>query len=189
VSDAQTVEQVSSRIAYETRYLRLHEDVIRWPDGSPGIYSYVERPDFALVIPVENGGFHLVEQYRYPLRKRSLEFPQGTHPGLDPTTDAEALAHEELRQETGLRASAMRRLGLLDTAKGFARQGCHVFVASGLTHGEPELELEEQDLLCRWFPRAEVEQMIRSGQITDDASVAAYTLLLLSPGSWDEPNG
>jgi ADP-ribose pyrophosphatase len=35
----------------------------------------------------------------------------------------------------------------------------------------------------RWFPRAEVEEMIRTGVITDDSSVAAYTLFLLSePG-------
>ena len=184
----QTVEQVSSRVAYESRYLRLREDTVRWPHGTPGLYSYIERPDFALIIAVENGGFHLVEQYRYPLRKRSWEFPQGTHPGLAPTTDAHALAHAELRQETGLRARTMRFLGQLDCAKGFARQGCHVFVASGLSQGEQELETEEQDLIHQWFPRSEVEQMIRSGRITDDATVAAYALLLLSPEPWDQPN-
>jgi hypothetical protein len=62
-------------------------------------------------------------------------------------------------------------------------QGFDVFLATGLTPGTAELELEEQDLVHRWFPRAEVEEMIRTGIITDDSSVAAYTLLLLSePG-------
>ena len=56
----------------------------------------------------------------------------------------------------------------------------HVFLATGLTPGTAELEVEEQDLVHRWFPRAEVEGMIRTGIITDDSSVAAYTLLLLS---------
>ncbi|HEY1325152.1 MAG TPA: ADP-ribose pyrophosphatase, partial [Streptosporangiaceae bacterium] len=80
-------QQLSTRVAYESPYLRLHEDGIRRPDGSSGVYSYVVKPDFALVIPVEDGGFHLVEQYRYPVRERSWEFPQGTFPGLDPTED------------------------------------------------------------------------------------------------------
>ena len=53
-------------------------------------------------------------------------------------------------------------------------------VASSLTHGTPELEVEEQDLRCRWFSRAEVEQMIRGGGITDDSTLAAYTLFLLA---------
>jgi hypothetical protein len=37
------VEQLSTRVAYETPYLRLREDRIRRPDGSEGIYSYLER--------------------------------------------------------------------------------------------------------------------------------------------------
>ena len=58
-------------------------------------------------------------------------------------------------------------------------EGFDVFLATGLTPGTAELEVEEQDLVHRWFPRAEVEDMIRTGIITDDSSVAAYTLLLL----------
>jgi 8-oxo-dGDP phosphatase len=173
-------EQLSTRVAYESPYLRLREDGIRRPDGSSGTYSYVVKPDFALVIPIEGDGFHLVEQYRYPVRERSWEFPQGTFPGLDPTEDAGLLAREELRQETGMTAAVMRHLGHLHCAKGMSSQGFDVFVATGLTPGPPELELEEQDLVQRWFRRREVEDMIRSGVITDDSSVAAYALYLLS---------
>ena len=177
-------QQISTRVAYESPYLRLHEDGIRRPDGSSGTYSYVVRPDFALVIPVEDDGFHLVEQYRYPVRERSWEFPQGSHPGLDPTQDAEFLAREELRQETGMTADVLRHVGFLHCAKGMSSQGFDVFVASGLSHGTPELELEEQDMVQRWFPRREFEDMIRDGTITDDSSVAAYALYLLrEPGT------
>ena len=76
------IEQTSTRVVYETAHMRLREDGIRRPDGSTGTYSYVEKPDFALIIPVEDGGFHLVEQYRYPVRMRCWEFPQGTLPGM-----------------------------------------------------------------------------------------------------------
>jgi hypothetical protein len=61
-----------------------------------------------------------------------------------------------------------------------ANQGFDVFVATRLTHGPAELEVEEQDLLHRWFPRGELEGMIRTGVITDDSTLAAYTLFLLS---------
>jgi hypothetical protein len=40
--------------------------------------------------------------------------------------------------------------------------------------------VEEQDLRHRWFPRGEFEAMIRDGVITDDSTLAAYTLFLLS---------
>jgi 8-oxo-dGDP phosphatase len=178
-SAQQVITELSSRVVYESQYMRLREDQIRRPDGSRGIYSYIEKPDFALIIPVERGGFHMVEQYRYPVRTRSWEFPQGTFPPGQ-TGDAEKLAREELRQETGLTAETMRHLGHLYCAKGLASQGFDVFIATGLIAGEQDLEIEEQDLCHRWMPRAEVEAMIRGGQITDNSTLAAYALLLLA---------
>jgi 8-oxo-dGDP phosphatase len=68
-----TIERVSSRIVYQNPWMQLREDVIQRPDGSQGIYSYVDKPDFALIIPVERGGFHLVNQYRYPVSHRSWD--------------------------------------------------------------------------------------------------------------------
>lgn len=174
------IEQTSTRVVYETPHMRLREDGIRRPDGSTGIYSYVEKPDFALIIPVENGGFHLVEQYRYPVQMRCWEFPQGTLPGMAVAADPEQLAREELRQETGLTAGVLRHLGHLHCANGLVSQGYDVFVATGLTPGAPELEIEEQDLRSRWFGRAEVEAMIRRGGITDNSTLAAYALFLLA---------
>ncbi|MER6951678.1 NUDIX hydrolase [Nonomuraea sp. NPDC000554] len=172
------IQQLSTAVTYESPYLRMREDRIRRQDGSEGIYSYVEKPDFALVIPLENDGFHLVEQYRYPVRARSWEFPQGTLPGLA-AGEPERMAREELRQETGLTAGVLRHLGRLNCAKGMSSQGFDVFLAADLTPGEAELEVEEQDLVHRWFPRREVEEMMRHGTITDAASLAAYTLILL----------
>lgn len=177
-TEEQIIEQVATRVVYENAYMRLREDQIRRPDGSNGIYSYVEKPDFALIIAVENDGFHLVEQYRYPTRRRSWEFPQGTLPDMK-VGDPEELAREELRQETGITAGTMRHLGRLHCANGLTGQGFDVFVASDLTHGTQELEIEEQDLRHQWFPRAEFVSMIRGGAITDDSTLAAYTLHLL----------
>jgi hypothetical protein len=74
----------------------------------------------------------------------------------------------------------MRHLGHLHCAHGLVSQGFNVFVAAGLTPGAPELEIEEQDLRCRWLRRAEVEEMIRRGGITDDSTLAAYALFLLA---------
>ena len=90
------------------------------------------------------------------------------------------LAERELREETGLRAEAMTLLGQLDVAPGMSSQRGWVFVATGITEGEHEREHEEQDMHSRWFSRAEVEQMMRDGEITCAQTIAAYALLLLS---------
>jgi len=156
----------------------LREDDICFPDGTPGIYSVVDKPTYALVMPYDGDRFHLIEQFRYPLGARRWEFPQGTAPDLAEIEPCQ-LAQLELRQETGLRASSFEALGQLDTAAGLTSQRGWVFLATGISEGEADREPEEQTLCSAWFPREDVEQMIRSGVIADAQSLAAYSLFLL----------
>ena len=172
------IQRVATREVYRNNWMTVREDAIRRADGSDGIYGVVDKPTYALVVPLDGDRLHLVEQFRYPLGMRRWEFPQGTAPDLAETPPAE-LARRELREETGLRASEFTELGMLDVAPGLASQRGHVFLATGLTEGEPERELEEQDMRTAWFSRTEVEKMISTGEISDAQSVAAYTLLLL----------
>lgn len=172
------VQRIDSRQVYANPWMTIREDTVRRADGSPGIYGVVDKPDYALIIPLDSDRLHLVEQFRYPLGLRRWEFPQGTAPNrveLDPLE----LARRELREETGLRAAALTDLGQLDVAAGMSSQRGRVFLATGLTAGPPEREPEEQDMHTDWFSRADVERMITDGTITDAQSVAAYTLLLL----------
>ena len=130
------------------------------------------------VVGVDRDGFHLVEQYRYPVGHRSWEFPQGTLPNRADGEPAE-LARRELAEETGLRAHRLYHLGDLHPAKGMSSQGFAVFVADGLESGDHAREHEEQDMRQRWVSRSDFEDMIRSGLVTDDSTLAAYLLFLL----------
>ncbi|MCI2416579.1 NUDIX hydrolase [Saccharopolyspora sp. K220] len=172
------MQQTSSREVYANPWMVVREDGIRRADGSEGIYGVIDKPDYALVIPLDGDRLHLVEQFRYPLDLRRWEFPQGTAPNrldVEPTE----LAARELREETGLRAAKLVEIGTLDVAPGMSSQRGRVFLATGLTPGEPARELEEQDMRTGWFPRTEFEKMISAAEITDAQSIAAYTLLLL----------
>jgi 8-oxo-dGDP phosphatase len=173
------IERVASREVYRNPWLVLREDDIRRPDGSHGIYSVVDKPTYALVMPYDGQRFQLVEQFRYPLGARRWEFPQGTAPGLADLEPAE-LAARELREETGLRATSFEALGMLDVAAGMSSQRGWVFLATGISEGDSDREHEEQDMRSEWFAREDVEEMIRSGVLADAQSVAAYGLFLLS---------
>jgi ADP-ribose pyrophosphatase len=172
------IERVASREIYRNPWLVFREDDIRRPDGSRGIYSVVDKQTYALVMAHDRNRFRLVEQFRYPLGARRWEFPQGTAPDLADAEPSE-LAARELREETGLRATSFEALGQLDTAPGLSSQRGWVFLATGITEGESDREHEEQDMRSAWFSREDVEQMIRTGVISDAQSVAAYALFLL----------
>lgn len=169
------VRQTASRTVYRNPWLSVREDQVRRPDGSTGLYSVVDKPDFALVIPAEADGFHLVEQYRYPVGGRYWEFPQGT----GPAGSAEELARAELAEETGLRAGRLLHLGHLHCAYGMSSQGFDVFLATGLTPGPVAREASEQDMRQCRVSRDEFEELVRAGRVTDDSTLAAYALLLM----------
>ena len=175
------IDLISSRQVYANKWMTVREDAIRRPDGTEGIYGVIDKPNYALVVArgdgADGGRFALVEQFRYPLGLRRWEFPQGTV-GLT-ELEPEVLAARELREETGLRADTMTPLGMLDVAAGMSSQRGHVFLATGVTEGDPDREHEEQDMHFAWFSRAQVEQMMRSGEITDAQSIAAWALVLL----------
>ncbi|WP_243725612.1 NUDIX domain-containing protein [Actinomadura rubrisoli] len=170
------VRQVATRVVYENPWMVVREDDVERPDGSRGIFGVVDKPDFALIIPAEDDGFHMVEEYRYPIGRRTWSFPQGTLPG-QARAEPEELARRELAEETGFRAENMLRLGFLHSSHGSSGQGFNVFLATGLKPGEAAREHEEQDMRQRWLPRSEFKTMVRDGLITDDSTLAAYTLL------------
>ncbi|MFI6104249.1 NUDIX domain-containing protein [Streptomyces sp. NPDC051310] len=174
------IRTIRSREVYRNPWMSVREDDIRRPDGSRGRYGVVDKPDYALVIPRQEGRVCLVEQFRYPVGGRYWEFPQGSWPaGHRGGGTALDLARAELREETGLRAARMTLLGRVHVAYGYASQGCDVFLAEELTEGEPEPEPSEADMERRWAGPGEWRELVRSGRVTDAASLAAHTLLLL----------
>jgi 8-oxo-dGTP pyrophosphatase MutT (NUDIX family) len=176
--EAPAVRTTGSREIYRNPWLRLREDDVVRDDGSTGVYAVVEKPHFALVVPVERGGFWLVEQYRHPLGRRTWEFPQGTwSAGAGGTPDE--LARTELAEETGLRAGTLEHLGHLDLAPGLSTQEGDIWLARDLTPGPTARENTEADMRVAFVPAAELEAMVREGRFTDMPSLAAYALLQL----------
>ena len=167
---------LSTRIAYENRWTRVREDQIRRPDGSLGIYGVVERSDFVVIAPWQDGRLTLVEQFRYPVGARFWEFPMGMWEQA-PGTDPAILAAGELREETGLVAARMLYAGEIFQGPGYCNQRGHIFLATGLTQGATDRETTEQDMITRDFPLAAFEAMIRDGSLRDAMTLSAFALL------------
>jgi ADP-ribose pyrophosphatase len=179
MSDADpAITKIRRRTVYENRWMRVHEDEVRRRDGSEGIYGFVDKPDFVIIVPVQDGLVHLVQQYRYPIRQRQWEFPQGSWeeaPGCHPLD----VARGELEEETGLLADDITEVGRLFPLYGTVSQSFRIFLATSLRQGQPRLEQEEQDLVTKSFPLSDVEAMILNGTIQDAGTVASFGLLRL----------
>lgn len=172
------VERLSSRQVYANSWMTVREDGVRRADGTQGIFGVVDKPTAAVVVPRDGDRLHLVEQFRYPVGRRGWEFPMGTAPDRAELDPAE-LAVRELEEETGLRAGRMELIGRMDVAPGMSSQTGTVWLATELVPGPARREHTEQDMRTASFTTAEFEAMVRSGEITDAQTLAAYLHLHL----------
>ncbi len=177
------MKTLATREIYRNRWMRLREDRIERDNGAEGIYSVVDKDDCAVIIPLEGDSVYLVEQFRYTIQQRCMEFPQGGWETAD--VDPEELARGELREETGLVPGRMVRLGMNWVAYGFARQKQHIYLATELRQESADPDPEEQDLAIKRVKIAEFEQMLLDGRIQDMCTVSAWGLYRL----WAERQG
>jgi len=173
---------ISSREVYRNRWCSVREDVIErvndaTGEATPGIYGVVDKDAGSIVIALEreaNGEefIWLVRQFRYTVQGTYFEMPQGGWEGM--SVDPMELAYGELREETGLRAESMTHLADLWLAYGTMRQEHHVFLAEGLTMGEPDRDAEEHDMTVHRVAVGEFESMLLDGRVMDNCSAAAW---------------
>jgi 8-oxo-dGTP pyrophosphatase MutT (NUDIX family) len=173
------IRTVSSREVFSSPWLTLRDDEIEYLDGSRSHYAIVEKQDFALVVPYSDGGFWIVEQFRYAIGQRTWEFPQGAWPSGHSGTPEE-LAAAELSEETGLRAASFAHIGQLYASLGYCTQHFDIYLATDLTEGATNRELTEADMEHRFITETELRAMVRAGGFPDSHSVAALALFDLA---------
>jgi 8-oxo-dGTP pyrophosphatase MutT (NUDIX family) len=168
-----SIRTLSTREIYRNNWLRLREDKIERDTGEQGIYGVVDKQDCAVILPIDGDHIWLVEQYRYTIGERALELPQGGWEADN--VDPEELARGELSEETGLTAGRMTELPWMWIAYGFAKQRQFVFLAEELVPGPPRnRDAEETDMEIVRLPIAAFEQKLRSGEIRDVCTLAAW---------------
>jgi len=172
------IEAISTRVAYENKWMTVREDTVRRVSGAEGIYGVVEKPDFVAIIPIHKGYIHLVEQYRYPVEGRYWEIPQGSWEE-NPQADNSVVAAGELKEETGLVAGQMKYVGHIFQAYGYSDQGFHLYLATELEETEQDLDQEEEGLVTERFSIEEFEKMITFSVLKDATTISAYGLAKL----------
>lgn len=128
-----------------------------------GRWEYVARSRgmrAAAILPIDEAadGRHviLVEQYRVPLGRMSLELPAGLIGDDDSAPDESPLtaAIRELEEETGYRAATMRDLGDYYSSPGVVSESFTLFLATGLTQVHDGGGTEDEEIIVRRLPLA-----------------------------------
>lgn len=172
-------QTLRSRVAYENPWIRVREDAVLRPDGTPGIYGVVEvRSPAVFVVPVtDDGAIVLIDVERYTVG-RSLEVPAGGTDG----EDVLVAAGRELREETGLAAGELVDLGPVYSLNGVSHAPGRVVLATGLQPVDGAAQAVEGITGIRTVPLGELPALLAAGAITDNESLAALLLAFVRLG-------
>ena len=115
----------------------------------------------------------MVKQYRYLNDRESLEFPCG---GVKAGSDYDATAALELAEDTGSKASTMRRAGEFNPCNGMTDEICRVYVARDLSPWPAPKDPTEEFELHAVAP-TDLDARIASGEIWDGMTLAAWSIV------------
>ena len=166
---------VASETLYKGRVFSVSCDTIE-EDGNTYKREVVRHHGSAVIIPVfDDGTVALVKQYRHPAVKYLVEAPAGT---LNVGEDPKEGAARELEEELGVVATRLEKLSEFFVSPGFLDEKMWVFLATGFTKTQQNLDEDEFIDIVR-IPFSQALEMIQDGEIEDAKTIVG--LLLAAP--------
>lgn len=136
--------------------------------GATRTRDIVRHPGAVVIVPLlDDGRVCLIRQYRHSVKETLIELPAGT---LEPPEPPLACAQRELIEETGFRATHIEQVHEFFLSPGILDEKMHLFLASGLTAGDPNREAGEE-IANALVPLEEAVAMIFRGGIRDAKTI------------------
>lgn len=165
-------KKISSKTVYKNPWIKVREDVVVRPDGRRGIYGVIENGPSVFIVPLtEKQETYLVGQFRYTTGVFSWEVPGG---GSDGRSLLRA-AKRELAEETGLTARRWSHVGRFQVFNGFCNEWGHIYIARDIKSTDTSKQGDEGISKMKKVLLKNALKMVRSGEITDSASIVALT--------------
>ena len=166
-------EFLRSESLLEGRAFKIRRDYLRTPDGRETSFDVVEHGGSVVMLPIdETGNVLFVRQYRHAAGTDLLELPAGTRDGGE---TFESCAAREMREETGMAAGRLEKVGEFHLAPGYSTEFMAAFVARELKP-DPLPSDADEFLKIERIPVHEAMRMAERGQVSDAKSLAAFFL-------------
>lgn len=169
-------ELIRSETLLQGRAFKIRRDYLKTPDGKETKLEIVEHGGSVVILPLDaQSNLLFVRQYRHAVGGDLLELPAGTRDKDEPY---EACAAREIREETGMEAGTLQKVGEFYLAPGYSTEFMAVFVATDLK--ENPLQADDDEFLdVEKIPLQKAFEMAERGDVPDAKSLAA--LLLARP--------
>ncbi len=171
-----TYEIIHSDTIFKGHAFSVELLLTQLPDGNRKVYELVRHSQAVTLVPIDPAGqIYFVRQYRIGAGQALLELPAGV---LEPGEDPAGGAGREVREETGLAAGKLLKLGEFFLAPGYSSELMHVFLATDL-YPSPLQPDDDEFLQVEKMLVHRAYEMVDAGLIKDGKTLAA--LLLARP--------
>jgi ADP-ribose pyrophosphatase len=162
------------RKVFEGRIFTVQVETITLPKGGTFDAEIVRHPGSVVLVPMtDDGKMILVRQYRHAIGRSAWELPAGS---LKQGEDPAKAAARECQEEIGLIPSKVEKLGALFPTPGYCDEEMNFYRLTGLREPTSDDEAahpdEDEDIEPNAFSIAEMEAMVRNGEITDMKTIA-----------------
>ena len=166
-------ELIKSDTILQGRAFKIRRDTLRTSEGQETKLEIIEHGGSVVLIPLDDeGNVHFVRQYRHATGQDMLELPAGTRDEDEPY---EECAAREIREETGMEAGKLEKVGEFYLAPGYSTEFMVVFLATDLKQNPLDAD-EDEFLSVEKIPLQKAMEMAQSGEIVDAKSLAAFLL-------------
>jgi ADP-ribose pyrophosphatase len=167
-------QKIQSLASLSTKSFTVYLDEVSLRNGRISRRICVDHPQAAAIVPfVSDNEIIMVRQYRYALRRETLEIPAGK---LDKGEGPEECIKRELVEETGFEAKSIKWLYTYAPAIGYSNELIHLYLGRDLKKLEENIDDSEISSL-EILPLEEVLGMIRDHKIIDSKTIIALAFI------------
>jgi ADP-ribose pyrophosphatase len=166
--------KIQSLASLGTKNFTVYLDEVSLKNGRISKRIRIDHPQAAATVPfVSENEIIMVRQYRYALRRETLEIPAGK---IDKGESPEECIKRELVEETGFEAGSIEWLCTYAPALGYSNELIHLYVGRDLQKVEEKID-ESEISSVETLPLEEVLGMIRNHKIIDSKTIIALAFL------------
>ena len=134
---AHTETCLEKKVVYQGRIITVYNDTVQLENGRTSHRDIVHHNGGVIIAAYDGENVYFVKQYRYAYQSELVELPAGK---LEIGEEPLHCAVRELKEEIGATAQKMELISLTYPTVGYCDEVQYIYLATGLSFGEQQLD-------------------------------------------------
>lgn len=163
-------KKIDGTLIYDGKVIHVVKDKVLCPNGCESVREIVKHNGGAAVLCLnDKEEVLLIKQFRYAYDEVIYEIPAGK---LELNENPYDAALRELEEETGNKATKLKKLGEIYPTCGYSNEIIYIYLALNCKKTNTHFD-DDEIIESKFIPLNEVKEMIKNGIIKDAKTICA----------------